>query len=224
MSGPGPDGGPALPGATIADAAGGGMHAALAITAALAGRADSGHGAYLDVSVAEGVLWLMSLAIDEQLALGSEVRPGSRRPLGPLRLLRDVPMRRRRSGSPSAPSRPSSSPTSAPHSTVRSWRPASTTTTRSPPSGTRSHDAFATRTRDEWVEALADADTCVAPVLEVAEVVEYPQFRARRVVGAASHPKEGALPTAGADAGGHGASATAWWRCPTWRRTTPSTS
>ena len=30
--------------------------------------------------------------------------------------------------------------------------------------------AFASRTRDEWVELLAGADTCVAPVLEIAEV------------------------------------------------------
>ena len=35
------------------------------------------------------------------------------------------------------------------------------------------------RTRDEWVTLLAGADTCVAPVLEVAEVAEYPQFLAR---------------------------------------------
>ena len=76
MSTPGVGGAPPLPGATVADAAAGGMQAALAITAALAGRATSGRGAYLDVSVAEGVLWLTSLAIDEQLALGGEVRPG----------------------------------------------------------------------------------------------------------------------------------------------------
>jgi alpha-methylacyl-CoA racemase len=50
-----------IPGATVADAAAGGMQAALAITTALAGRATTGVGAYLDVSVAEGVLWLMSL-------------------------------------------------------------------------------------------------------------------------------------------------------------------
>ena len=53
--------------------------------------------------------------------------------------------------------------------------------------------AFATRTRDEWVEALAGADTCVAPVLEVAEVGCDPQFSARRVVGSASHPEHGEL-------------------------------
>ncbi len=53
--------------------------------------------------------------------------------------------------------------------------------------------AFATRTRDEWVAVLAGADTCVAPVLEVAEVAGYPQFVARGVVGVASHPVEGEL-------------------------------
>ena len=37
---------------------------------------DAVRGAYLDVSVAEGVLWLMSLAIDEQLALGGDIEPG----------------------------------------------------------------------------------------------------------------------------------------------------
>ena len=76
MSTPGVGGAPPLPGATVADAAAGGMQAALAITTALAGRATSGHGAYLDVSVAEGVLWLMSLAIDEQLALGGDIASG----------------------------------------------------------------------------------------------------------------------------------------------------
>ena len=76
MSTPGEQGAPPLPGATIADAAAGGLQAALAISAALAARATSGQGTYLDVSVAEGVLWLMSLAIDEQLALGGDIRPG----------------------------------------------------------------------------------------------------------------------------------------------------
>src|SRR6185369_13297899 len=70
MSGRRADGGPALPGATIADAAGGGMHAALAILAALVGARRTGVGAYLDVSVAEGVLALMGLTIDEHLATG----------------------------------------------------------------------------------------------------------------------------------------------------------
>lgn len=70
------DGGPPLPGATIADAAAGGLQAALAISAALVSRATSGRGSHLDVSIADGVLWLMSLAIDEHLALGTKPGPG----------------------------------------------------------------------------------------------------------------------------------------------------
>ena len=42
MCTPGLEGAPPLPGATVADAAAGGMQAALAITAALAGRATTG--------------------------------------------------------------------------------------------------------------------------------------------------------------------------------------
>jgi alpha-methylacyl-CoA racemase len=53
--------------------------------------------------------------------------------------------------------------------------------------------AFATRTRDEWVEVLAGADTCVAPVLEIAEVATSPQFVARGVLTEAEHPTEGRL-------------------------------
>ncbi len=68
-------GGPALPGATIGDGAGGGMHAVIAILAALVHRGATGEGAYLDVSVADGVLSLMSLHLDEFLATGTVPAP-----------------------------------------------------------------------------------------------------------------------------------------------------
>jgi len=38
---------------------------------------------------------------------------------------------------------------------------------------------FATRTRDEWAEAFAGSDACVAPVLDMFEAPEHPQLRAR---------------------------------------------
>src|SRR5579862_3951508 len=69
-------GGPALPGATIGDAAGGGMQAVIAILAALVHRAATGEGATLDVSVAEGVIGLMSLYVDEYFATGEVPKPG----------------------------------------------------------------------------------------------------------------------------------------------------
>src|SRR5207244_1093076 len=69
-TGRGPDGKPPVPGATVADSAGGGMQAVIAILAALV----KGEGAYLDVSVADGVLALMALQVDEYLA--TDVMPG----------------------------------------------------------------------------------------------------------------------------------------------------
>ncbi len=192
MSGRGPDGAPALPGATIADAAAGGMQAALAITAALSGRASSGRGTYLDVSVAEGVLWLMSLSVDKQLALGGDVGPGD-----------DVLSGRYACYGIYATGDGKWLAVGAieakffanlcralgcPEFAELQYEDGAQREIR-----TAFAEVFATRTRDEWVEALAGADTCVAPVLEVGEVVDDPQFSARRVVGAAIHPKEGEL-------------------------------
>ena len=51
--------------------------------------------------------------------------------------------------------------------------------------------AFATRSRDEWVAELGPADTCVAPVLSVPEVVEDPQFLARHAFVEATDPEHG---------------------------------
>ena len=70
------DGRPPLPGATVADIAAGGLHAAAAILAALVGRSTTGRGRYLDVSVADGVVWMLSLYIDEYLATGEAPGPG----------------------------------------------------------------------------------------------------------------------------------------------------
>jgi alpha-methylacyl-CoA racemase len=38
---------------------------------------------------------------------------------------------------------------------------------------------FKTRTRDEWMALFADGDTCVTPVLTLAEAAGHPQHRAR---------------------------------------------
>ena len=67
---PRPDGGPPIPGATVADSAGGGMHAVTSILAALVHRGVTGKGTRLDVSAAEGALSLMALSIDQYLAEG----------------------------------------------------------------------------------------------------------------------------------------------------------
>ena len=153
------------------------MHAALAIIAALAARQPPGEGAYLDVSVADGVLWLMSLAVDEHLATGTEPGPGHDILTGRYACY-DTYRAADGGGWRSAPSSPSSSPTSAGRSAASSGRTTSSTTrcrTRSAPTSPPRSPAV---TGDEWVAELAGADTCVAPVLTVAEVGADEQFAA----------------------------------------------
>jgi alpha-methylacyl-CoA racemase len=58
--------------------------------------------------------------------------------------------------------------------------------------------AFATRTRDEWVALLGPADTCVAPVLSVPEVVGDEQYQARGCFVTATAPAEGSFDQVGA--------------------------
>jgi alpha-methylacyl-CoA racemase len=53
--------------------------------------------------------------------------------------------------------------------------------------------ALAARSRDEWVARLADADTCVAPVLDIAEVATDPQVAARGAI-VEARPPGGAAP------------------------------
>jgi alpha-methylacyl-CoA racemase len=190
MSTPGQGGAPPLPGATIADAAAGGMQAALAVTAALAGRARTGRGAYLDVSVADGVLWLMSLAIDEQLALGVDVAPGhdvlSGRyacygiygtsdggwlAVGAIEAKFFANLCR----ALGCPERAESQYDDEAQPAIRDAFVA----------------AFASRTRDEWVKDLAGADTCVAPVLQVREVVDDAEFGTPGAVVTVTHPAHG---------------------------------
>jgi alpha-methylacyl-CoA racemase len=185
-----PDAPPALPGTTIADAAAGGMQAALAITAALAGRASSRRGTYLDVSVAEGVLWLMSLAIDEQLALGGDVAPGHDVLSGRYACYATYTCADGKWVAVGAIEAKFFAnlcvALGCRELAERQYDDAAQAEIRAALAA-----AFATRTRDEWIETLAGADTCVAPVLAVAEVTNYPQFAARGVVGSACHPKEG---------------------------------
>ena len=85
---------PPLPGATVADAAGGGMQAAMAILAALVRRASTGDGAFLDVSIADGVLSLMSSGGGRVPGHRGGPRTGALDPDRALRLLRHLPLRR----------------------------------------------------------------------------------------------------------------------------------
>ncbi|HYF47183.1 MAG TPA: CaiB/BaiF CoA-transferase family protein, partial [Acidimicrobiales bacterium] len=191
-SGRGADGGPALPGATIADSAGGGMQAVMSILAALVARQSSGEGRWLDVSVADGVLSLMSLYVEQHLATGDE--PGPRHDLLTGRYACYDLYEASDGGWLSVAA-------IEPHF----WRNLCSKLGHDELADAQLDDArqdevraafrarFKEQTRDEWAAELAPADTCVAPVLSIAEAAADEQFAARGAIVDATHPTEGSF-------------------------------
>lgn len=165
----GAGGKPPVPGVTVADTAAGGMQAVMAILAALVARAGAGRGSRLDVSVTDGVIALMSMQIDGVLAEGGEPAPGTA-PLDGRFACYDT--YRTGDGRWLAVAaiegvfwRNLCGALQLTEYADRQWDPDS-----QPEIAAALSQVFASRSRDEWVAALSDRDTCVAPVLDVAEV------------------------------------------------------
>ncbi|MGO9027781.1 MAG: CaiB/BaiF CoA transferase family protein [Acidimicrobiales bacterium] len=175
------DGGPPIAGATIADAAGGGMHAALAVMAALIGRHATGVGSHLDVSIAEGVLWLTSLAVDEHLATGADVGPGHDIISGRYACYDSY-----RAADGGWVAVGAIEPKFYANLCIllgcEQWLDHQLDDDVQPKIRDDFAAAFATRDRDAWVATLAGADTCVSPVQTVAELVDDDQLAARGAI------------------------------------------
>ncbi|HVA61099.1 MAG TPA: CaiB/BaiF CoA-transferase family protein [Mycobacteriales bacterium] len=191
-SGRGPDGRPVLPGATVADSAGGGLHAVTAILASLVARAQTGEGCYLDVSIADGVLALMALQVDEYLAVGRSPEPGSGLLTG-----RYACYDTYRTSDGGWLAVAAIEP--------RFWANLCRTLGLEKWINHQTDDAvqddvrrdlaavLAGRSRLDWETDLAGADTCIAAVRPVEEVVVDEHFSARGAVIEAQHPSHGAL-------------------------------
>ncbi|MEZ5350461.1 MAG: CaiB/BaiF CoA-transferase family protein [Microthrixaceae bacterium] len=190
------DGRPALPGATVADIAAGGMQAAMAIMAALLRRERDEQnrqgehtrqgehprqGEHIDVSIADGAFTMMSLYVDEYLATGNEPGPGHYILTGRYACYDTYRCADGRYVSVGAIE-------------PRFWAnlceliglPQFASQQTEDDAQDEIRDAlaakFATEDRDHWVELLGPADTCVAPVNPVAEAAEDPHTTARALV------------------------------------------
>jgi alpha-methylacyl-CoA racemase len=170
-----------VPGATIADAAGGGMHAAMAVMAALIGRGENGPGVHLDVSIADGVLWLTSLAVDEYLATGAPVGFGHNIITGRFACYDTYRCADGRWVAVGA-IEPKFYANLCRLLGCGQWIGAQLDDAVQDAIRADFGAAFATRERDSWVAELAAADTCVSPVLTAAELVDDEQYGARRAV------------------------------------------
>jgi alpha-methylacyl-CoA racemase len=185
-----PGGKPPLPGATVADSAGGGMQAVMAILAALVGRSTSGEGAYLDVAIAEGVLSLMALYIDEYLATGTVPGPGHYILTGRYACYDTYECADGKWLAVGA-IEPAFYRNLCRLIGCEQWADHQLDDAVQDAVREDFRNVFRTRTRDAWVTDLAPADTCVSPVYTVPELVDDPHFGARGVIAEAKHESAG---------------------------------
>lgn len=167
---------PLVPPVTIGDGAGGGMHAVIAILAALVARSLSGQGAYLDVSATDGTLYLSSLIVDQAHAGGDA---------GTLALV---------DGSYACYATYKASDgrwLAVAALEEKFWAnlchalqletliDAHHDTSRQAEARAALAVAFKARARDEWVALLGPLDTCVSAVHDPMSIVDDPHFAAR---------------------------------------------
>lgn len=181
---------PPLPGATIADAAAGGMHAALSIMAALLEREGTGEGAYLDVSVADGALSLTALVVEENLATGAEPAPGHDVLSGRFACYGTYEAADGKWVAVGA-IEPKFFANLCGALGCEKWVRHQYDDVFQDEIRAELADAFSGQDRDTWIARLGGADTCVAPVLEPSEVSKDAQYMSRGVFVQAEHPRSG---------------------------------
>lgn len=191
-----PDSPPAIPMNIIADFAGGGLHAAYAILAALHARDRTGKGQYVDIAMSDGVLYLLASSVTGYFATGRAPERGATVLNG-----------------------------SVPHYNVYECSDGGWISVGSLEQhfwvnlckvmgredfvphqydGAKRDEIFAhfraqfkTRTRDEWFEVLKQTDICAAPVYSLDEALSDPHNVARGMVVEVDHPVAGRVKQVG---------------------------
>ncbi len=183
---------PAIPLNVIADFAGGGLHAAFAILAALLARDKTGRGQQVDIAMSDGVLYLMAMLFTLYFHSGGEVRPGEHLLNG---------------GAPyynvyqTSDGGWISVGSLEPHFFANLCRalgredliPYQLDASKREEVFSSFRERFRTRTRDEWFEHLKQYDICVAPVYSLEQAAADPHNRARQMVVEVEHPRLGAV-------------------------------
>jgi alpha-methylacyl-CoA racemase len=187
---------PAIPLNIIADYAGGGLHAAFGILAALLAREKTGRGQFVDIAMTDGVMYLLAGAIAHYFATGEVPRAGETLLNG------GVPhynVYETKDG------RWITIGSLEPHFYANLCRameredliPHQYDSSKRAEAFAYLREKFRTKTRDEWFEALRKTDICVAPVYALDEALNDPHNRHRQMVTEVQHPAVGSVPQVG---------------------------
>jgi crotonobetainyl-CoA:carnitine CoA-transferase CaiB-like acyl-CoA transferase len=180
--------GPILPGAQIADVAGGAYMTIIACLSALWAREKTGQGQKVDVSMLDAILPLMTLQMAHYHAVGLAPAPGEAALTGGLAC---YGVYKCADGKYIALG----------ILEEKFWKSFCKMVGRPEwidqqfvigEEAERLRGAiaalFKTRTRDEWIAAAKEYDTCLTPVLEIGEIETDPQVQARNMIIEQTHP------------------------------------
>jgi crotonobetainyl-CoA:carnitine CoA-transferase CaiB-like acyl-CoA transferase len=172
---------PAIPVNLVADFAGGGMHAALAICLAIIARERTGRGQDIDIAMSDGVLSLMTSAFSGYFASGNVIKPGESTLNGAVPWYNTYQC---------GDGRWFSLGSIEPHFYTALCEVLGTTeylekqyeSAIHPEMKAKWESIFRTKTADEWMAIMSQRDICAAPVLEMDRVATDPHNLARGMV------------------------------------------
>ncbi len=172
----------AIPGAQIADLAGGSMQAVIGVLLALAARQKSGRGQFVDVSMLDGVAWLMTLPLAVHSATGEIPQAGAATLSGRYACYRTYLTADGRCLAVGA-----LEPKFWAQLCEKLGRPEFIAEQFSEGERQASmledlRQIFKTKSSTEWLDLLGGADVCVTLVRNVAEVAADPSLRASEVI------------------------------------------
>jgi crotonobetainyl-CoA:carnitine CoA-transferase CaiB-like acyl-CoA transferase len=190
------DGPPAIPHNFLADFAGGGMHGAIGILAALMARERTGHGQLVDIAMTDGVLNLQAAMLANYFGTRSVPRRGDTFLDGAAPFYNVYQTRDNRWLSIGA---------------IEPWFYANLCKAlrredlipyefdrhRWPEIRQTFQDIFRTRSRDEWFTLLTQTDVCVGKVYSYDELVQDPHLQARQMFLEFEHPDVGPVTQVG---------------------------
>jgi crotonobetainyl-CoA:carnitine CoA-transferase CaiB-like acyl-CoA transferase len=172
---------PAIPHNLLADYAGGGMHAAIGILAALHARSQTGRGQYVDVAMMDGTMLLLAQTFSTYFA-SNRISPRGESPFD--------------GGAPFFEAYLTKDDKYITIASIEPWFFANLCRAlgreelvamredkqRYPEMRRIFEQIFRTKTRDEWFELLCKTDVCVGRMLTLDEVENDPQVKARQMV------------------------------------------
>ncbi|MBW2147141.1 MAG: CoA transferase [Deltaproteobacteria bacterium] len=192
-----PDGVPMHCGNLVADMAGGGLFPTIAILSGLMALKLTGQGQYLDVSMMDTMVHMMMIHAGYYFGTGTAAEPGTFRQSGIYPFYKTYQCRDGKYLTLGC-------------SEHHLWANVCRVFGREDyiphqfPEGRQREEmleffqqTFLTRDRDEWLRVLEDANICVAPVLDMAELFKHPQVIHRKLLDEVEHPAEGRIPQLG---------------------------